>query len=171
MLNMISMGLNKNSQSINFINKVTIFIIPENWRMWIKDGWPLLRVGQLWQLSLRRRNTAKRSAHFDQHFGIAVNHERGVISQWAYQQAVRLTKIQVPTRALGGVRYSYLQGKEHQAQGNSQEPQWNNCQKLYIFIIISANIMNLCFAMADDNGNWISLNRVGDPMLKGKTEV
>lgn len=35
----------------------------------------------------------------------------------------------------------------------------------------SANVMNLCFALADDNGNWINVNRVGDPMLKGKTEV
>jgi hypothetical protein len=25
--------------------------------------------------------------------------------------------------------------------------------------------------LADDNGNWVALNRVGDPMLKGKTEV
>jgi len=32
-------------------------------------------------------------------------------------------------------------------------------------------MVNLCLALADDNGNWVSLNRVGDPMLKGKTEV
>lgn len=40
-----------------------------------------------------------------------------------------------------------------------------------IKFIYLANIINLCFALADDNGNWINSNRVGDPMLKGKTEV
>lgn len=26
-------------------------------------------------------------------------------------------------------------------------------------------------SLADDNGNWINVNRVSDPMLKGRTEV
>lgn len=39
------------------------------------------------------------------------------------------------------------------------------------FLFYLANIVNLCLALADDNGNWVALNRVGDPMLKGKTEV
>ena len=34
-----------------------------------------------------------------------------------------------------------------------------------------ANVLNLCLGLADDNGNWITMNRVSDPMLKGKTEV
>lgn len=43
-----------------------------------------------------------------------------------------------------------------------------NCKFLYY---VTANILNLFFGLADDYGNWVSLNRVGDPMLKGKTEV
>ncbi len=41
--------------------------------------------------------------------------------------------------------------------------------KTVIYFTNLANVLNLCFALADDNGNWISQNRVGDPMLKGKT--
>ena len=37
--------------------------------------------------------------------------------------------------------------------------------------IYLANAINLCLGLIDDNGNWINLNRVNDPMLKGKTEV
>ena len=40
-----------------------------------------------------------------------------------------------------------------------------------IKFIYLANIINLCFVLANDNGNWIYSNRVGDPILKGKTEV
>ena len=41
--------------------------------------------------------------------------------------------------------------------------------KIVIFLFIKANIINLCFALVDDNGKWINCNRVGDPMIKGKT--
>jgi hypothetical protein len=34
-----------------------------------------------------------------------------------------------------------------------------------------ANMVNLCLGVSDDNGLWINTNRVGDQMLKGKTEV
>jgi hypothetical protein len=33
----------------------------------------------------------------------------------------------------------------------------------------SANMINLCLGISDDNGVWINTNRVGDQMLKGKT--
>jgi hypothetical protein len=40
-----------------------------------------------------------------------------------------------------------------------------------LFCYILANIINLCFALADDNGNWIIQNRVGDPMLREKNKL
>jgi hypothetical protein len=36
------------------------------------------------------------------------------------------------------------------------------------FLFNLANIINLCFALVDDKGKWINLNRVGDSMIKGK---
>ncbi len=41
--------------------------------------------------------------------------------------------------------------------------------RIVIFYFIKANIINLCFALVDDSGKWINFNRVGDPMIKGKT--
>lgn len=37
------------------------------------------------------------------------------------------------------------------------------------FLNNSANMINLCLGVSDDNGLWINTNRVGDQMLKGKT--
>lgn len=40
-----------------------------------------------------------------------------------------------------------------------------------ILIINLGNILNLCCAVSTANAEWIHENRVGEPFLKGKTEI
>ena len=40
-----------------------------------------------------------------------------------------------------------------------------------LFFLILGNLVNLCFAVCTENGEWIHENRVGEAFMKGKTEV
>lgn len=45
-----------------------------------------------------------------------------------------------------------------------------NLFKIVKIILIIGNLLTLCFSMCTSEGDWILENRVGDPLIKGKTE-